>query len=198
MSLNISHIKTKLSFSPPGIRSPPCCFKLPSVQTRLINSFQNGWDIKELSLYATSSGSNVLLENLAWQIVTVCPRIQQRQQLCYERADRVKEYCREDRGAAGEGHGGLVKKPLLPDVHLNKELFPVAVYLFIFLTYSFFASSHTDRQKGLCSKHGQRNTTENVGLDLSKLSFFCGRIQSLSLPHHKSFNRLWHLCLNLN
>lgn len=138
MSLNISHIKTKLSFSPPGIRSPPCCFKLPSVQTRLINSFQNGWDIKELSLYATSSGSNVLLENLAWQIVTVCPRIQQRQQLCYERADRVKEYCREDRGAAGEGHGGLVKKPLLPDVHLNKELFPVAVNLFIFLTYSFF------------------------------------------------------------
>lgn len=45
--------------------------------------------------------------------------------------------------------------------------------LFIFFSLFFSsASSHTDRQKGLCSKHDQRNTTENVGLDLSKLSFF--------------------------
>lgn len=64
----------------------------------------------------------------------LCPRTRQRQRLYSERADRVKEYCREDRGAAGEGHCGLVKKPLLPDVHLNKELFPVAVYFF----YSIF------------------------------------------------------------
>lgn len=114
-------------------------WKSPSVETWLINqvmnisNFQNGWDIKALPLYATSSGSNVLLENSAWQIVTVCLRTQQRQQLCYERAGRVKEYFGVDGGVAGEGHCGLVKKPLLPDVHLNKELFPVAVYLFFFI-----------------------------------------------------------------
>lgn len=31
------------------------------------------------------------------------------------------------------------KKPLLPDVHLNKELFPVAVYLFFSFSLFFFS-----------------------------------------------------------
>lgn len=94
------------------------------------------------------------------------PRTQQRQWLCYERADGVKEYCREDRGAAGEGRCGLVIKPPRPDVHLNKELFPVAVYFFF--GYFLFCQPAVmlTGKEGLRSKHDQRIVAEPLGLDL--------------------------------
>lgn len=110
-----------------------------------------GEDIKELSLSGCSLGFKIPVENAPCQFVTVLGDTTEAVALIQEdrRSKRIVErerieHSREENTKINlEGPCRLVIKPLSPDVHLNRKLFPVALFSFL------YTSIYTNKQKEL-------------------------------------------------